>query len=48
MPVQALTNEHITLYTPPILCVKPIQAVMIIVTVGICLMGLVQIQSQSA
>jgi len=32
--------------TPPILCVKSIQAETIIAVVGICLLGLVQILSQ--
>jgi len=43
LPVQVLTVLCRTLYTPPIFCVKPIQAETIIAAVGICLLGLVQI-----
>ena len=44
----AVTNEYHTSYTPPILCVKPVQAETIIAAVGICLLGLVQMEPQSA
>jgi len=42
-PVRAVTKTYRALYTPPIICVKPLQAETIIAAVGFCLLGLVQI-----
>jgi hypothetical protein len=44
--VRTVTNAYHAPDTPPIFGDKPIQAETIIAAVGICLLGLVQIESQ--